>query len=318
MTLFLRSASLNNYAELARSLGLDPVQMLSRVALPPACLDSDDLRIPAEAVLRLLELSAQASGEQAFGLRLAETRRLSTLGLVGMLARDEPTLREAVATLLRYSRLHNECLVVGIEESDGIAVLKQELLPVPGAGRQSIELAVGAMHRILRIFLGSDWTARMVSFMHPPPANLEVHRRLFGRSVRFSQDFNGIVLRSADLDTPMAFADPVMRRYASQMLGTATAADRVRTRYEVQQLILALLPTGRCSMDQIALHLGVDRRTVHRRLAREGCSFSSLLNQARKELAQRHLQHGNRTLSEVAPLLGFGSLSAFSRWRRSH
>ena len=315
MTLHLRSASLSNYGELARSLGLDPVQMLAGVGLPPACLDNADLRVSADAVMELLERSAQLSGEQAFGLRLAQTRRLSTLGLVGMLARDEPTLREAIATLVRYGRQHNESLMARLDESNGIAVITQELLVAPSGGRQSIELAVGAVHRILRLLLGPDWSARTVSFTHPAPVNLDVHHRLFGRAVRFSQEFNGIVLRSTDLDTPMAMADPVMRGYAHQMLAEATPTEA--TRHDVQHIILALLPTGRCNADQVALHMGVDRRTVHRRLAREGCSFSQLLQQTRQELMARHL-NGGRRLSDIASLLGFGSLSAFSRWRRTH
>lgn len=318
MTLYIRSAALSNYGDLASSLGLNPARMLQRVGLPRHALGSADLRLPAEAVLQLLELSAQESGEEAFGLRLAETRKLSTLGLVGMAARDEPTLREAINTLVRHGWQHNQSLVSRLEEADGIAVLTQQLLPAAVAGRQSVELATGAIHRILQIVLGMDWSARVVSFMHPPPARLEVHRRLFGRSVRFSQDFNGIVLRSTDLDTPMAMADPVMRRYAHQKLAGATAAERAQVRYEVQQLILALLPTGRCTSDEVAQHMGIDRRTVHRRLVREGCTFGSLLTEMRQELAQRHLRDGNRRLSEVAALLGFGSLSAFSRWRRTH
>src|SRR6516164_7796642 len=113
-----------------------------------------------------------------------------------MLAREEPTLREAIATLLRHGRQHNENLVTRLEESNGIAVLTQELLAAPSAGRQSMELAVGALYRILRLILGSEWSARAVCFTHAAPAVLDVHRRLFGRSVRFSQEFNGIVLRS--------------------------------------------------------------------------------------------------------------------------
>lgn len=318
MTTYMRSASLNNYGELARSLGLDPLRMLARVRLPPGCLSNADLRLPADAVMALLELSAQESGEQAFGLRLAQTRRLSTLGLVGMVARDEPTLREAITTLVRYGWQHNESLATRLEEAHGVAVLTQELVMAPSAGRQSIELAVGALHRILRLLLGPEWSALSVCFTHPAPAVLDVHRRLFGRCVHFSQEFNGITMRSTDLDTPMAMADPVMRSYAQQMLNEATPIERGRTRHEVQQWILTLLPTGRCNADQVALHMGVDRRTVHRRLASEGSSFSKVLQETRKELLLRHLSDGHRLLSEIAPLLGFGSLSAFSKWRKTH
>jgi AraC-like DNA-binding protein len=46
----------------------------------------------------------------------------------------------------------------------------------------------------------------------------------------------------------------------------------------VRALIEALLPTGHCSIVQVARSLGVDRRTVQRRLADSGETFSSLLD----------------------------------------
>ena len=39
-----------------------------------------------------------------------------------------------------------------------------------------------------------------------------------------------------------------------------------------------MLPLGRCSVEKVAQHLGVDRRTVHRHLARRGETFSSLVD----------------------------------------
>lgn len=317
MTASIRSAALSNYVDVARQVGLDPFRLVAQTGLPSECLHDSDLRVPARAVLQLLEMSAHLSGEEAFGLRLAETRRLSTLGLVGMLARDEPTVRLALAALLRYSRLHNESLVVEFEEQDGVVVLREELLPSANAGRQSIELAVGAMCRILKILLGSDWSPRLVSFMHPPPRQLAVHHRVLGRRVKFRQDFNGVVLSSDDLETPIAFADPVMTRYARQMLDASPTLEDLSVAGEVRQLILALLPTGRCSIEQVARHWGVDRKTVSRKLKREDTDFSRLLDETRSELTQRYLQYGNRSLTEIAPLLGFSSLSAFARWRRA-
>ena len=320
MTMYLRTASLTNYADLARSLGLNPVQMLNSVGLPVGCLDHADLRVPAGKVMRLLELSAEQSGEVAFGLLLSETRRLSTFGLLGLLVRDEPNLRAVLSTFRNFGKLHNESVSVRLEEDlsqdSDVAVLRLDFMPVQGIGRQAIELGVGATYRILRILLGADWTARAVNFMHPAPSQLAAHRRVFGTNLYFGEEFNGIVVTRQDLDTPVAMADPIMREYARRLLGSVKSLDLKKTRYEVIQLILALLPTGRCNADQVALHMGVDRRTIHRRLAQEACNFSDLLLQTRRELAQLYLDKRTQPLTEVAQLLGFGSLSALSRWRR--
>jgi AraC-like DNA-binding protein len=84
----------------------------------------------------------------------------------------------------------------------------------------------------------------------------------------------------------------------------------------VRQLVFAMLPSGRCTSDLIAQRLGVDRKTMHRRLTARGTTFSSILNEARIELVQRHIRTERRSLTDTAQLLGFSSLATFSRWFR--
>jgi hypothetical protein len=69
--------------------------------LPARCLDDPDLRVPVACVVRLLELAASRAREPAFGLRLAPSRRLSSLGTLGLLLRDEPTLRGVLEAIVR-------------------------------------------------------------------------------------------------------------------------------------------------------------------------------------------------------------------------
>ncbi|MCY1382826.1 Helix-turn-helix domain protein [compost metagenome] len=85
----------------------------------------------------------------------------------------------------------------------------------------------------------------------------------------------------------------------------------------MRQLIAALLPGGRCTSQQVAQHLGVDRRTVHRHLARDQQTFAKLLQSVRAELVLRQVRDSDLPLSEVALLLGFAAPAAFSHWFRS-
>jgi AraC-like DNA-binding protein len=56
---------------------------------------------------------------------------------------------------------------------------------------------------------------------------------------------------------------------------------------------------------------------MHRHLANEGETFSSLLDSVRSELATRYIDNRDRSLTTTAELLGFSALSAFSRWFRA-
>ena len=75
MVAMLRSAALAGFASWPE-LGLDPERLVVAVGLPQAALNAPDLRIPADRVARLLEVSAAARIED-LGIRLGVARHLS-------------------------------------------------------------------------------------------------------------------------------------------------------------------------------------------------------------------------------------------------
>lgn len=315
-TALVRSASLTGFATLAAECGIDARALAAQAGLPRNCLDEPDLMIPVLAVGRLLELAAARGREPAFGLRLAEARRLSNLGPLGLLVRDAPTLRHALETLITHIHAHNEALSVRIEQVGNLVSIRAMLDATNGPYRQATELVVGVTFRLLSVFLGAAWRPRLVCFAHRAPASLAVHRRVFGGAVEFGHEFNGIVCNAADLDAPNPGADPVMARYTRRLLEQAPGS-RPTVSVRVREFIAVLLPLGHCRADTVAQHLGIDRRTLARHLAAEGLSFSLLMNKVRSELLAIYLDDGTRALSEVSDLLGFAAPSAFSRWHRA-
>jgi AraC-like DNA-binding protein len=143
---------------------------------------------------------------------------------------------------------------------------------------------------------------------------LSWRRRAASRCGR-RHEFNGIVCNAADLDAPNPSVDPVMARYARRLLERDGQA-KATTAHQVQQLVVLLLPRGHCRVEVVAQHLGIDRRTLARRLAAEGTSFSELVAGVRGELVARYLEERSRTLAEISALLGFSMPSAFARWHR--
>ncbi len=313
----IRSGSLTHYADVARRGGLDPGRMLREFDLPPRCLEDAEIKVPVDSVRRLLEASADRSGVEVFGLLMAEARRLSHLGPLGLLVREQPTLRLAVEAFARYGRRLNAALLLAIEEAGDVVVLREELI-VGRAGpvRQSTELVVGIAFRTLSALLGPVWRPRRVCFAHDAPADRSVHERVFGRNVEFGHDFNGIVCARADLDRPNPNADPAMAKYAQRLLEESSAGAADNISMQVRQLVVTLLGSGACTIERVAQHLGVDRRTVHRRLASDGQAFSAIVDTVRRELAERYMKDRHRSLTEISSLLGFAAPSGFSRWYR--
>jgi AraC-like DNA-binding protein len=315
MPFLVRSACLTGYAELAHSLGLDPFRLLREVGLDRACLFDSERKIAVDAADRLLEMSARAARIENFGLRLAETRRLSNLGPLAIGARDAATLRDALETAIRYLPLHNEAMLQSLVAMGDVVILKTEIVGSPG--RQAIELAVGVAHRFIRQLSGDRWRSRPVWFSHGAPADMTSHLRMFGPWVEFGRECNGILLDAGDLEASLPRSDAAMARHVKQYLEPMLAQARETVREKVRRLVYDLLVSRRANTEHVAAYLGMTRRTLHRQLARDGETFSSVRDGVRTDLARRYVEDSELPLSEVAHLLGFSEESAFSRWFRA-
>ncbi len=311
----IRAACLTHYVEVSQSVGLDPYRMLAEAELGVRALTEPDLRIPVERVGLLLERSAQLSGVEAFGLRMAEARQLSNLGAVGMLIRDQRRLRDSLNLLVQYLGTLNGAMSMMIEEADSIAIIREEVSTRRGGGaRQAIELAIGVLVTLMRRFLGPHWQPKRVCFSHGAPRDLSTHLRILGPCIDFNHDFNGVIFSTAELEMVNASADPAMARYAQQLLDATPLPQEPSIQADIRRAAMLLLPHGSCSIEQVSKHLGLVCRTVQRRLADEGTSFSDVINELRVELADRHVSGSDRPLTEVAAMLGFSSPSSLSRW----
>jgi AraC-like DNA-binding protein len=288
--------------------------MAADAAVPIAALSDPDLMIASDAVGRLLERSARQAGVEAFGLRLAASRRISNLGPVGLIAREQPTLRKALDVLGQYLWLHNEALSLKVEETGDIAVLR---LDIQAAGqrvsRQATELAVGVMVGILRGLLGEAWRPEAALLRHGPPADPSTHRQVLGPALQFWAEFDGLALRRVDLGQVLPSAGPAAAAQIRRFIERAAGERPRRTRDVAGELVVLLLPTGTCSADRVARHLGYDRRTLYRRLAAEGVSFSAVVDEKRRELVLSHLAAG-RPVSQIADLAGLRAASGLSHW----
>jgi AraC-like DNA-binding protein len=310
-----RSACLTNYVELAQSLGLSPMDELRRVNLHPACLNNPDTKIPVSAFIELLENSALAAGVENFGLRLAEGRQISNLGPLALVLRSQPTVRKALEAIQHYAHLQAEAVTVSFEEMDGVLVIREELMPDrPEPTRQATELSLGVLYRTLRVLLGNEWHPSAVCFRHSPPKDLRVHHRVFDSRLQFNNNIDGIICRAAILDQPIPSFDAEAARYMQKLLDVMDTEPVHSAAENVRQLVWLLLPTGRCSVEVVSQHLGLDRRTLHRHLHKCGQTFSDILDGARRDLAIKYLSNSQRPLKDLAELLGFSEPSAFSRW----
>src|SRR5215212_5502697 len=210
----VRTATLDGYLGLARSAGLDPARILTRAGIAVADLAVPDKWVPAASVSRVLERSANESGVEGFGLRLAGLRRLATLGPLSVVLSQEPDLRSALTLLCRYEHSYNEALRMRLDEAGDLATLRLWFeFGEPAPTRQGLDLAMATLLGIVRELLGRQWEPLSWCFGAGPPASLATHRAVFGPRLQFGHEFTGLVVYAAELDTLNTVSAPLLRPY---------------------------------------------------------------------------------------------------------
>lgn len=315
----VRAAALTGYFAVAEELQLDTVPLLRRTGLSRAMLDNPEQMLPARPVIRLLEESAAASGCLTFGLRMAERRGLADLGMVSLLIAHQSTLRDALSVLTQFRNRINTNLALRIEEFDGMVLLRENFVfDPPFPSRQADDLALGVLDQLCRSVAGAAWQPVAISFPYEPPplAERAVYQRLFSGPLEFGSDFEGILISQGELDRPNPRSDPALADHARNLVNAMIDPGERSIVQEVEQAIQLLMPAGRASIASVADSLGVTVRTLQRRLDDEGTQFSDLLDRVRVREVSRYLSQRRLRLTDIADLLGYSSLSAFSNWYR--
>ena len=129
----------------------------------------------------------------------------------------------------------------------------------------------------------------------------------------FDQPGYAMVFPAHCLHQPVVSADAATQLQIQAYLEALELSGQHVTSRQVEQLIRDFLSTGNCTIAHIAKFLSVSVRTLQNRLDAEHTSFQLLLDKVRKEMAIGHLSRNDMQLTELAYLLGYSELSAFSR-----
>ena len=308
-----RAVMLTNYQEVARFVGLDPLEMLRHAKISPASLEDPENWLAGDRILSLIEESANLSGRDDFGILLGKCRTLTSLGPVSLLLKHEATVRDIILAAVEYRYLLNELLHVAILDDGTNAVVEWNLVPGLNSS-QGVNLISAITYRAISDGLESAWEPDCIHFRHSAPECLSTFRGFFQCSLEFDSSFDGMSCSSKDLRRPNPFADEALARYARRLLDLLPKPKGESVVDKVRSVILLIIQDSSPTIERVAECLGVPVRTLQRRLIREGNAFSEILNDIRRELAPRYLAHSSHSLVTIAHLTGYSSLSSFSRW----
>lgn len=314
MNPYIRAGILENFRSTAETLGADPDALLREADVAPEATVIPGIYLPYANYMRLLDITARATGAPHFALAMMHSATAETLGTIGIIMTQADTVGEAWQALSHFYRIHDTYGVVALEQDGGRAMVSYRIPRNDRPGtRQVYDAAAGLANNIMKQFCGSTFHALEYRFPYPQPAELSCYAVLGAERLRFDAPAMQMCFHPLLLERRLPGRRDELRSLLERYLVSHDSGTPVSTRRRVEDLIRRLLPTGDCTLPVVAETLSVTVRTLQVRLDDEQTSFRQLLEQVRREIATYHLRRGDMPLTHLAMVLGYSELSAFSR-----
>jgi AraC-like DNA-binding protein len=243
------------------------------------------------------------------------------IGLLHYVLASSDTLDEALRRGVRYSAIVNEGITLKFCEGRDIGINFEYAGVARHSDRHQIEFSMVTLVRTCRQLTNRHLPASRVSFTHRRSHDASEFRAFFGSDVTFGAAVDEVAFPSSIKQMAVVDADPylneLLTKYCEQALATRSTK-RSSCGLNVENLIALHLPHGKARVGEIARKLGLSQRTLARRLSSEGLTFAGVLQRLKSDLAKRHLADETLSISEIAWLLGYQDVSAFThafkRW----
>jgi len=291
---------------LLRSVGIDPDSPID-----PSYMVTD-----TDYYDFLERLAAVDGNATTIPLRAGAAMRCDDYGAFGLAWKSACNLRGSYERTERYARVLTSVTAYEVEAADEGAFMHLHRSGERRLGmRLSNEATIASVASLSRQVSTREFKPIAVYFKHPAPDYITDHEEFFNCQVHFNSARDALLVSSETLLTPNRQGDESISQFFDTHLEAELAKfesdDALDKRVRIQ--VSQSLSEGVPMISEVAKRFGMSGRTLQRKLSKQGYSYQTLVDESRRQLAERLLQHSNYSLADVAFLTGFSEQSAFTR-----
>jgi len=306
-------------ADFARRWGIEPKEVLEPFGLEKEGLLVPSARLPMSTFLAVVARARDLTRDPAMGVAMGLKMQVSVHGFLGLAAMTCANIGEAIDLALRFLPLRTDAGGARLVVSSGVASL-YVTSRVPLGDVESVlgEAILTGMWK-----LGERLTGRALiggaDVPWPEPPHHAYLRDALPGTIRFGQPALRLYFDASYLDLPLRTADQVSLRLV--VAQCERELDELNQASGLRGRLRSLLSdaNGRIrSLDELADAVHMSSRTLKRKLAAEGTSYSRLVDGSRLEKATELLTTTDLSVENVADRLGYSDAAnfakAFRRW----
>ena len=287
--------------------------LLAEAGVPGDPVEQPERPIPLRNAMTFVRDTADREAVPDLGLRVMGETSLAQLGVYGRVVLEGPTVE---AALLRAERaMPHFCTHERID-----------LRGRPGARRIVCAFTITAdqatLHQVQLMTLGHCLSLLTLARYRPTGGFIQMTPHPRHGFEALPPELRSIVTAGTDsllvlgLDET-ALAQPLPQLPARPQIAPGPNWRNLRFQAEFQccasMLAEGMVEDGNISVERLAVAAGVSVRTLQRRLAAEGMTFSGLVDAARRRAALDGIARADTAIADVANAVGYASPSALTR-----
>ncbi len=302
---------------LLREHGLDPVAALQEAGIEPVEVENAEGRLTGRQELDFQHAFVRQTGHTpTLWVRTGLRYSLLSYGTFGLLITTASSVRRSVELATLFSDLNYSLMrYTPLLEGGMLAGLNMESEDIPASLREfSLFRDLGSVSAMLRENGIYDAAPMAVELSLPRPDDADSIEAMTGCRILFGANRNVWRWQPDSGDRKLALSSAQSEETYVRQCRAMLDGDGRQPDFASMALSRLACSNGRyLSFAELAQACSMSARTLHRRLAENGTSYRSLLDEARFRAARELLQGTRMTIAEIAENLGYSEVSSLSR-----
>lgn len=290
-------------------------KLLAGTGLDRTQLDEPELLVPFSDVVTIFRNGVDRCPAPDLALRYAAQLRPSSHGMLGAAVLTGSSLQDAIDLFYDYVGLIAPFLLLHQEDRRNSRVLVFEMISdIPVNSAFTFDIMLLSTFNILKLILGDRTRELVFHFAHAAPAHAAIYDTYFDGHVQFNASFYGVSIPRDLLESPIATADDDTHRMLINQISNSMELVHTQNSFvDAVRFHLKRINGPLPRMSSVADEFNMSARTFRNRLRRHNTSYQSLLDRERHEQAMSFLRNSEKSVKEIAYILGFQESSNFSR-----
>lgn len=310
---FARTSAFAPFVSFLDTIGAPTERLLNQAHIPPMLLNDPEALVPLFPVYRFIELAVCNEHLDDLGIVVGQQASAFELGAFGQMLKGASNVYEYLQTGIRLIGALSRGTRFWLSTDGDVVRVNQYLTGPSSLGRCVADVYTLAITvSMLRRFIGPAWSPGEVRLLVGDEALLGDRNVLGEAALITSQRHSSFTISRSlmKLPVPGGGAGWAQSKDISQGEGQSMPVDLLAS---AEQLIVSLLGDGYPSVEAAAEAICMSPRTLQRRLADSGVTYSSLVASSRIRLARDWLTTPDIPITDIAAMLGYKEASNFSR-----